>query len=98
MRRHSTFMRRKIPNAKLPLTGFVIFVIQRGGRTLLYGKFRRGNAFNGRTFSGTPADRSSISVGDEIIGVNDWVPESKTYEDIVEHVQEVHFIRILRVP
>ncbi|CAJ0560049.1 unnamed protein product, partial [Mesorhabditis spiculigera] len=73
LRRKSTTNKRKVPNAKLPLAGFVIFIATRSGRILIYG---------------TPADRANLSVGDEIIGVNDWVPDGKTREEVVDHVQQ----------
>ncbi|CAJ0954623.1 unnamed protein product, partial [Mesorhabditis belari] len=82
LRRKSTTNRRKIPNAKLPLTGFVIFIVGRSGRILLYG---------------TPADRAGISIGDEIIGVNEWTPERKTKEEVIEHVQECIRTRVIQL-
>ncbi|CAI5450817.1 unnamed protein product [Caenorhabditis angaria] len=56
-----------------PLTGFVILVERDGDIVRLYG---------------TAAERAGLSVGDEIIGINDMKIDGKKYDQVIEYIQD----------
>ncbi|CAB3398196.1 unnamed protein product [Caenorhabditis bovis] len=69
----ATSRQKKVPVSTTTLTGFVILVEQEGDEVRLYG---------------TAADRAGLSIGDEIVGVNDLKVAGKKYEEIVAYIQE----------
>lgn len=44
--------------------------------------------------SGTAAERAGLSIGDEIVGVNDMQIDGKSYEEVTTYIQEV-LIRLI---
>ncbi|KIH62963.1 PDZ/DHR/GLGF domain protein [Ancylostoma duodenale] len=45
---------------------------------------------NGVRVYGTAAERAGLTVGDEILAVNDVEIEGKSHEEVVKYIQELH--------
>ncbi|KAF1752374.1 hypothetical protein GCK72_018928 [Caenorhabditis remanei] len=65
--------KEKTVTTSTPLSGFVILVEREEKVVRLYG---------------TAAERAGLSIGDEIVGVNDMQIDGKSYEEVTTYIQE----------
>ncbi|PIC22960.1 hypothetical protein B9Z55_016825 [Caenorhabditis nigoni] len=65
--------KEKTVTTSTPLSGFVILVEREDKVVRLYG---------------TAAERAGLSIGDEIVGVNDMQIDGKSYEEVTTYIQE----------
>ncbi|ULT86361.1 hypothetical protein L3Y34_006206 [Caenorhabditis briggsae] len=65
--------KEKTVTTSTPLSGFVILVEREDKVVRLYG---------------TAAERAGLSIGDEIVGVNDMQIDGKSYEEVTKYIQE----------
>uniref|UniRef100_A0A1I7UJB9 PDZ domain-containing protein n=2 Tax=Caenorhabditis tropicalis TaxID=1561998 RepID=A0A1I7UJB9_9PELO len=75
---------KKTVTTSTPLSGFVILVEREEKIVRLYG---------------TAAERAGLSIGDEIVGVNDMQIDGKSYEEVTTYIQELKVRRrALEIP
>ncbi|CAD6186919.1 unnamed protein product [Caenorhabditis auriculariae] len=73
---------KKKTSTTTPLTGFVILVERSGDVVKLYG---------------TAAERAGLSIGDEIVTINDMNIDGKKYEQVVEHIRECIRTKVIQL-